>query len=280
MEAVMSCECPELIKISRIHTFFKADFKTDYSFDGERHNWWEFVFVINGRVGVTADSSVYTLERGQAVIHRPNEFHKIRSESSTEPTVIVVSFSAECFPDFEGRVFNTDLSQIEEIQNLFDLSEKYFDRNNIYIESKSGNNIFAVQKFWLRLELLIFSVITKTSTSPALSRGLKSADLYSAVVKFMEQNYALGLCTGDIAKNFSISVAYLKKIFLKYSGCGVMQYYNRLRARIACTYLDNGKSVKETADLLGFADQNYFSTFFKRTMGKSPTEFKKTSISD
>ena len=96
----------------------------------------------------------------------------------------------------------------------------------------------------------------------------------------MEQNYHAGLCTADIAQKFSISVAYLKKIFLKYSGCGVMQYYNRLRARVACTYLDKGKSVKETADLLGFGDQNYFSTFFKKAMGMSPTEFKKTTVSN
>ena len=79
----------------------------------------------------------------------------------------------------------------------------------------------------------------------------------------------------DIAEKLSISTVYLKKIFMKYSGCGVMQYYNRLRARVACTYLDKGKSVKETADLLGFGDQNYFSTFFKRIIGVSPIEFKK-----
>jgi len=276
----MSYENPQLIKINRIHSFFKADFKTDYSFDGERHNWWEMVFVINGRVGVTADSSIYTLEEGQAVIHRPNEFHKIRSESSTEPTVIVVSFSADEFPGFKGRVFNIDLSQLEEIHSLYDLSFKCFDRNNIYVVPKDSGKKTDVQKLWLRLELLIFSVITKTNTPPTVSKGLKSAELYSAAVKFMEQNYGAGLCTGDIAEKFSISTAYLKKIFLKYSGCGVMQYYNRLRARVACTYLDKGKSVKETADLLGFGDQNYFSTFFKKAMGMSPTEFKKTTVSN
>ncbi len=272
----MSCECPNLINLSKIHTFFKADFKSNYVFEGERHDWWEMVFVINGSVGITADSSVYTLERGQAVIHRPNEFHKIRSESSTVPTVIVLSFSANVFPDFKGRVFNLDLSQIEEIQSLFEISLRCFDRKNIYVIPKKQNDEVCMQKLWLRLELLLFSIITKADAGAAPhSKGLKSADLYSAAVKFMEDNADAGLCIDDIAANFSISGAYLKKIFIKYSGCGVMQYYNRLRARIACTYLDGGKSVKETADLLGFGDQNYFSTFFKRTVGMSPSQFKK-----
>lgn len=272
----MSCDCPNLISLSQIHTFFKADFKTDYAFEGERHDWWEMVFVINGKVGITADSSVYTLERGQAVIHRPNEFHKIRSESSTMPTVVVFSFSAVVFPDFKGRVFNLNLRQIEELQHLFELSQQYFDRENIYVVSKKHSDKIAIQELWLRLEHLIFSVVTKNdSVSAPVSKGLKSAELYSAAVKFMEDNVSSGFCIEDIASNFSISVAYLKKIFVKYSGSGVMQYYNRLRARIACTYLDQGKSVKETADLLGFGDQNYFSTFFKRTVGMSPSEFKK-----
>ncbi len=269
------CESPNLIKISALHTFFKTEFKAGYAFKGERHNWWEMVFVINGSVGITADSSVYTLERGQAVIHRPDEFHQIRSETLTSPTVIVLSFSADVFPDFKGRVFNLNLSQLEEILSLCDYSGGCFVRNNIYITGPASGALGAIQELWLRLELLLLSVISQKSTSAAVVKGLKGAEIYSAAVKLMEQNAHLGLCIEDIAAEFSISAAYLKKIFMKYSGSGVMQYYNRLRARIACTYLDSGKSVKETADLLGFGDQNYFSTFFKRIVGVSPTRFKK-----
>lgn len=271
----LGCDCPNLIKINKIHTFFKTDFKSDYDFIGERHDYWEAVFVLNGSVGITADSNVYTLQKGQAVIHRPNEFHRIRSELSTVPTVIIVSFSADNLPEFKGSVFNLNLSELEEIEELFKLSFKCFERSNIYVLPPNEKNTIYMQEFWLRLELLLFSIITKKSVTNNISKGLKSAELYSATVKFMEQNFDAGLCIDDIAANFSISAAYLKKIFIKYSGSGVMQYYNRLRARIACTYLDNGKSVKETADLLGFSDQNYFSTFFKRIIGMSPTKFKK-----
>lgn len=271
------CENPELIKINKIHSFFKADFKEDYVFKGERHNWWEMVFVINGNVGITADSHVYTLERGQAVIHRPDEFHKIGSGSLSHPTVIVISFSAEKFPEPNGRIFSLNLSQLEEIQSLFELSFKCFERDNIYIKKPQYDTSIIMQQLWLRLELFIFSVVcgTDSAKSSSVAKGLKSAELYSAAVKFMEQNLGSGCCTEDIAASVSISSAYLKKIFMKYSGCGVMQYYNHLKARVACEYLAGGKSVKETADLLGFSDQNYFSIFFKRLVGKSPTAFKK-----
>ena len=271
------CENPQLIRINKIHSFFRTDFKADYDFVGERHDSWEMVFVISGKVGITADSNIYTLERGQAVIHRPNEFHQIRSESLAVPTVIVITFSAEKFPEPQGRIFSLDLSQMEEIQNLYELSHKCFERSGIYVKKMSGASSFIMQQLWLRLELLVFSVVFGSAImapSPR-TKGLKSAELYSSAVKFMEQNLSTDCSTEDIASAISISSAYLKKIFLKYSGSGVMQYYNRLKARVACEYLAEGKTVKETAELLGFNDQNYFSTFFKRTTGKSPTEFKK-----
>lgn len=269
---------PSLIKLDRIHTFFKADFKSDYSFKGERHNWWEMVFVLKGKVGVTADSDVYTLQSGQGILHKPDEFHQIRSEPDSEPSVIVLSFSAESFPRFAGRIFSIDLEASEEIQRLYSLSLECFKRNNIIIEDICDN--IKAQSLWLKVELLIFSLLESTSGNTKEKDAVtpRSAGLYSLAVKFMEDNPDKAYSTEEIATEFSISCAYLKKIFHKYAGCGVIQYYNRLKARLACAYLDSGKSVKETADLLGFADQNNFSNFFKRVIGKSPTMYKNKQV--
>ena len=184
------CENPELIHINKIHSFFRADFKADYAFVGERHDWWEMVFVISGKVGITADSDIYTLEKGQAVIHRPNEFHQIRSESSAVPTVIVISFSTEKFPEPQGRIFSLELSQTEEIQNLYELSFKCFEREGIYVKKSPEDTSFTMQQLWCRLELLVFSVVFGSALSkiPPKTKGLRSAELYSSAVKFMEQN--------------------------------------------------------------------------------------------
>ncbi|MBQ4631644.1 MAG: AraC family transcriptional regulator [Clostridia bacterium] len=261
-----------VIGIDAIHTFFRQKFCKGYVFNGESHNFWEMVFVLDGSVGITADSDVYVLEKGQGVIHRPNEFHKIWSEFDTDPTVIIVSFSANAFPDFDGRIVSLDTSQIKKIEHLYTYSDICFERDGSSIINIKPDTAYEMNLLKLELELLILSVLKKKTDT--VSSGLKSAEIYSAAVKIMEENIGSGLGIDEIAKRCSISPAYLKKIFAKYSGSGVIQYYNRLKARIACVHLDNGKSVKETALLLGFADQNYFSTFFKRVMGVSPTSFR------
>ena len=261
-----------LICVDAVHTFFRQKFSKGYIFNGESHDFWEMVFVIDGSVGITADRDVYVLEKGQSVIHRPNEFHKIWSEFDTDPTVIIISFSASVFPEFDGRIMSLDTSQIKRIEQLFESSSMCFERDGVRIVNIKKDSEYELNTLKLELELLILSVLKRQTAN--VSSGLKSADIYSAAVKIMEDNISGELDTEKIAKMCSISSAYLKKIFAKYSGGGVIQYFNRLKARIACVYLDSGKSVKETALLLGFTDQNYFSTFFKRIMGVSPSHFR------
>ena len=268
----VGCEIPKSISIDKIYTFFKTSFKNDYSFKGESHDFWEMVFVADGTVGITADSDVYVVNKGQAVIHKPNEFHRIWSEFDTNPTVIVISFSASCFPDIESRIINVDSRQLKMIDNLNTTIEECFVKNNVYVCEVADGCEYEATHFRATLELFILELMGKQV--PSVSSAIKSAEIYSNAVKIMEENPDAGLCIEDIARKCSISSAYLKKIFEKYSGCGVIQYYNRLRARLACGYLINGRSVKETALILGFSDQNYFSTFFKRIIGVSPSKYR------
>ena len=55
---------------------------------------------------------------------------------------------------------------------------------------------------------------------------------------------------------------------------GVMAYFNKMKIESAQNLIKNGMTVQETANMLGFSNQNYFSTVFKRITGKSPTFYK------
>ncbi len=268
---IQGCKINRCINIDSIYTFFKSDFKKDYVFGGEKHNFWEAVFVLDGAVGVGVDGNVFVLEKGSAIIHKPNEFHTIWSELGTSPLVMVLSFGASEFQMGGGRILSLDSACVNKLEMLYELSFKCFERKGMEIISVRENAQRLLEKFRLETELLLYSL---TSKAPKEKIGVRSAEIYAQAVKFMEENPDGELSIEKISQHFSISGAYLKKIFSKYSGLGVMEYYNRIRTRLACVYLANGTSVKETANLLGFSDQNYFSTFFKRITGKSPTKYK------
>ena len=66
----------------------------------------------------------------------------------------------------------------------------------------------------------------------------------------------------------------LQKSFSYYAGVGVMEYFNRQKMRRAAELMAEGYSVREAALAVGFSDQNYFSTVFKRITGHSPSAVK------
>ena len=69
-----------------------------YFYLGESHDFWESVFVLKGRAGITAGETVYTLEEGQMIFHPPGEFHRIWNAGDDFLRVVIVSFSVEYFP--------------------------------------------------------------------------------------------------------------------------------------------------------------------------------------
>ena len=53
-----------------------------------------------------------------------------------------------------------------------------------------------------------------------------------------------------------------------------MEYFNRIKMQRAAELLNEGVSVKQAALQVGFHDQNYFSTVFKRITGHTPSKYK------
>ncbi len=80
--------------VEKLYTIHYFEYMNDFSFQGESHNFWEFLYVDKGAVEITAGSFSHRLEKGEIVFHQPNEFHKVTADGKIAPNLIVVSF--EC----------------------------------------------------------------------------------------------------------------------------------------------------------------------------------------
>lgn len=77
------------------------------------------------------------------------------------------------------------------------------------------------------------------------------------------------------ASKLSLTPNYLNNIIRKASGQTMSQWINRFlitEAKVALTY-DN-KSILDISEELGFPNQAFFTKFFKRHTGQTPSEFK------
>lgn len=258
--------------ITEIFTAHQYTYNHNNTYFGESHDFWELVVVWGGDINIVAGNTVLKLPQGHAYLHEPMEFHRIMYENST-PTVGIITFNCKNMPTLKSRLFQVDNKIIKTtstvIKDISEVFEVVMDRLVSVKEHKKINSQIVTKE----IELLILNIINNY-VADAVQSDLPTARHYSKIVNVLQQNINKDLSVGEIAKICKMTEVNLKKIFAKYSGIGVKKYFNELKVNQAIIMLRQGMSVAETAYSLGFADQNYFSTMFKRITGKTPTYYK------
>lgn len=266
------CAVKRLIQIDEIYTVSEQNLERGYFFEGEAHDFWEFVAIINGTPGITADTELMSMSPGQIVFHKPMEFHNIWSDKNKGMQIIIISFSGTVVPDLSGKIFSMSPDDIAELKSIFKAAQECFILNGVNCIGLKDGMENRAQAFVNRVELFILSVISSGDINRNTPKTL-SAQNYTNIIHTLERNVNKQLTIDDIAHLCNMSRANLKKTFCKYAGTGIMHYFNNMKMLKAAELLSGGMSVKETAISLGFADQNYFSASFKRIMGKPPSYF-------
>lgn len=99
--------------------------------------------------------------------------------------------------------------------------------------------------------------------------------LVDDIKKYMDANFSREININDIAVHFSITPAYLSRIFKKYADVKPIDYLTNCRIQHACHYFTHSQlSVKDVAQLCGYSNQYYFSKAFKQETQLSPTEYR------
>jgi two-component system, response regulator YesN len=96
------------------------------------------------------------------------------------------------------------------------------------------------------------------------------------IIHYIYKNYQeKGFTILDIANHVSLSEAYLCSLFKKQNGGTIKEYISSLRLEKAKELLlDKELKLYEVADQTGFTDANYFTTFFKKYAGCTPSEYR------
>lgn len=257
----------EVISISSLNSCIENTYKSDFVFPGEQHKMWEFVYVKHGSLEVVKDGRVYMLDSGQMTIYTSNVFHGIRSAKGTSPHIIIIAFDLTgCDCEKLGKgVFKVNEKEDALITDAVSHCNNY---------KKTGNKI-KLQMATLKIEELMLSLLD--NYTPELMPQKNAGSLnYRLIVKTMEEYAYNNLCAEEIAKLCGMSLSNVKKTFKRYSGIGLMNYYNTIRMSRAKGLIEQGKSMFEISRILNFSNQYYFTVTFKRYTNMTPTEYKKS----
>lgn len=268
----------EYVQIPEMFTAFRCHFKSNFSFDGEYHNFWECVYVINGSICASGDERVYRLNPGDIIFHKPMELHKFHTDSPIGATLFICSFSlsGECCEFLKNQVFCLDDKQKNVINSLFEYLSENTPAHNMnytdYIKHFYSSPEYS-QILCNHLCMLFLMLCQNGNHAPLLTAS--DAVIFGNVVTFMHNHVSENYSAENIANHFCLSLTSLKRIFAKYAGMGIHKYFMQLKITKATELLKSGLNVTEVAHTLGFEEQSYFSKVYKKYIGMTPSEHVK-----
>lgn len=274
-KTLRGCVIDKCIRVTSVFTAFEAVYNEDFYFGGETHDFWEFVCVLDGVLGVTAGKDVFLLEPGQAVLHKPMEFHRLWAEKKTKPHIVIISFAADIMPEIKERRFTMKEEEMNVLHGLIERRDNIFQMEQVVCVKniRPGQEIQA-HLFLAQFESVLLEAVLRKEDA-VLQYTSASAQNYRRIVKVLEEHIEERMTLPKVAELCQMSEAAVKKTFSKYAGIGLMTYFNQIKMKRAVKLLEAGNGVRETAEMLGFTDQNYFSTVFKRVVGQPPIHYLK-----
>lgn len=278
--------------VEKLYTIHYFEYMNDFSFQGESHNFWEFLYVDKGAVEITAGSFSHRLEKGDIVFHQPNEFHKVTADGKIAPNLIVVSF--ECHSPhmdfFRHKILRLDETErsilgiiISEARETFDgrLDDPYQEEMHL----KSSTPFGSLQMIRIALERFLIHIIrryhtpytaVKSNSTKFFKTTKQKGDqgIFSRVTDYLNIHLDEKLTIEKICKDNLIGRSQLQKIFQEQSGLGIIEYFSHMKIEAAKQMMRTDHlNFTQISEKLGYSSIHYFSRQFKKITGMTPSEY-------
>lgn len=274
-----------VVNITKVVTIFSLDMDKDYSFPGEKHDFWEIVYAERGTSKICAGNETVLLTEGCCAFHKPHEFHGIFGNGETQSRVIVISFvcSSGIMKNFREKIINIPKnlrfylnSILSEASLCFEPSEKPL----YHIHEKNISPIGAQQLVRMYLEQFLIMLLRHESlkhcNTAAKERKSIENQLVNSICSSLAANLYKNATIEEICADITYSRAYISRIFKANTGYTVSAYYTMLKISEAKRLIaETDYNFSQISYILMYDNPHYFSTVFKKQTGLSPTEYKR-----
>jgi AraC-like DNA-binding protein len=239
-----------------------------------RH-WHDEFYVsvtLAGDSHVECSGTSFSVLPGQLVVIPPGEIHANQKIECSSRTI---------FLDF-GALQNAVEQFVERSIPSFDFRTLLIDDKRTVTDFLQMHRCLQGPRFELEQEDSLFSflcqLVTGNSTVPVSlsSKGNEYLAIQRAKL-FLEEHYADRVSIHDLARVARLSPYHFNRSFCQKVGMPPHAYQLQLRIAHAKRFLRLGRSVSETACLVGFFDQSHFVHSFKRSEAATPSQYARFS---
>lgn len=214
----------------------------------------------------------------EIVYFHPSVFNsKLDFESCNEKKELSVTDKQDLFylEKFQWNVKNeykivslNENSSLLVNQKMKRLNELLTEQDTEYWPCMSRTNM---------LEILFHIAQTGSQEGSIVYLQQGKSSLVADIVEYIGLHYGEKITLEQLASIFGTNRTTLQNEFKKVTNKSPLQYLTQIRMKIACTLLkDTLIPISEIFDRTGFSDMSYFVKVFKKEIGITPGEYRKT----
>ena len=150
-----------------------------------------------------------------------------------------------------------------------------YDRFDYAIEAMHIKAFDYLLKPW-KEERLCELISTAIENVRSMQKTYSIVHSQKDVIKdYIDRNYKKDISAKDVAGILGYSDVYFSKVFKQLFDDNFINYLTKIRIDRAKVLLkDVSFNIKEVGKSVGYADSNYFTKVFKRSVGMSPSEYR------
>lgn len=273
----------DTISIKSLYTVHYFEYAKEFSFIGEKHNFWELVYADKGEITVTADDKNIVLSQGEIIFHKPNQWHNVSANRVDAPNIAIISFASDskAMNFFEDRILRLNQEQkllisniINEYTNAF--STTLADPYTTKLTRRHDQSFGAEQLIKMHLcELLISLIRGSTGTQQQMQLSLnREKNTLEELVKYMEEHIFENISLSQLINFSGTNRTTIESLFNTTYKRGAIEHFIYMKIELAKEYLRfSDLNITQIAEKLGYSGIHYFSRQFKKVTGMTPTEY-------
>ena len=286
--------CWQLLKLEKpidikgLYTFFYFEHGRQFGSGGERHNFWELVYVDNGELSIATDNTGYILAQGSVMFHKPMEYHAHASANDVPHNMVVTTFETDShmMEFFKDKIFTLSSKQKKILSSFLEEAKKAF-KNDRYDSKRDQftGDYTSYQLAIAHLEHLLIDIMREDNSSDIeKSRSLDARKnvenvFVEALKEYLKDNIYRELKLTDVCKKFNMSKSYICRLFKDETGKGVMDFYLDLKIKEAKVMIRKGEfNFTQIAEKLGYTSLHSFTRCFKTRTGMTPSAYEKSVL--
>ena len=243
---------------------------------GERHDFYELVYVEDGFYYVILDGTRYTVPPGSFIVFPPNAYHSGDGVTDNTATVSIVAFESATpqMASFGGRVITPGPSGRERLAAVFSLAFSCIESCEGGCRATKEATPVALSLLKNALEAFLLEHYREVDVRPLSGRKRHRKEQFGRLSDYLGAHLSEKLTLDAIAAACLLSRTALKALCREFCGCGVIDYLISLRIDKAKEMIAEGKcNLTEIAEAVGFDSLHYFSRTFKARCGIPPSQY-------